>query len=175
MNEPERAERFVALLTQHQRAVGAYVLTLVPNWTDAEEILQETNVVLWREFDKFVEGTNFLAWACRVAFHQVLAFRKRKKREKLEFSEAFLDAVANEAVEVGEHLESRHGAMTRCIEKLDDAHRELLRRRYRDADSIEQLAEHSQRTVGAVYRLLSRIRRSLHDCITRTLAAEARS
>ncbi|MFN4258744.1 MAG: sigma-70 family RNA polymerase sigma factor [Gemmataceae bacterium] len=168
----ERVEAFVRLLGQNQRRVFLYVMSLVPNRTEAEEIVQETNLVLWREFERFEMGTNFAAWACKVALHQVLAWRKRKQRDRLEFSVEFIEAVAEEAAATAEHLEERAAALARCIDRLPARHRELLQLRYSEGLSIEAIAGRAARTVDAVYRALSRIRQTLHECVTRTLTQE---
>src|ERR1700722_15634363 len=127
---PERADAFVRLLGQNQRRLHVYVMSMVPGWADAEEIIQETNLVLWREFHQFQLGTNFAAWACKVAFHQVLAWRKRRQRDRLEFSPAFLEAVAEETSAIGDALEERSQLLSGCVEKLPAAQRDLLRLRY---------------------------------------------
>jgi len=175
MADSERTEAFVKLLGQHQRRIGTYILTLVPHWADAEEILQETNVVLWREFHRFELGTNFAAWAYKIAYHQVLNFRKRKHRDRLQFSDAFLDAVAAETSAAAENLEARYQVMSQCINKLNGKHRDILNRRYQAGASIEAVAQQVGRSVGALYRLLSRIRHTLQECINRTLAAQTRA
>jgi RNA polymerase sigma-70 factor, ECF subfamily len=168
-DNPERVDAFVRLLGQHQRRVFLYVLSLVPHWNDAEEVVQEANLVLWREFHQFTLGTNFLAWACKVAFHQVLAWRKRKQRDRLEFSDAFLEAIAEEAAAAADILEERNETLAGCIEKLPASQRELLRLRYSQGFDIEQVAQKAGRTVEAAYRALSRIRQALHDCVTQNL------
>src|SRR5205814_6679679 len=71
----EARRQFIRLMTRHERLVYGYILSLVPNWADADEILQETNIRLWEEFEKFQAGTNFAAWAIRVAHFQVLTWR----------------------------------------------------------------------------------------------------
>src|SRR5882757_2072243 len=93
----QRVDAYVRLLGQNQRRITLYVLSLVPRWNDAEEIIQETNLVLWREFDRFELGTNFAAWACKVAFHQILSWQKRQQRDRLRFTPEFLEVVAEEA------------------------------------------------------------------------------
>jgi RNA polymerase sigma-70 factor, ECF subfamily len=172
---PERVDEFVRLLGQHQRRVFLYVLSLVPQFNDAEEIVQEANLVLWREFHQFIPGTNFLAWACKVAFHQVLAWRKRKQRDRLEFSDAFLDAIAQEATAEADLLEERSATLAGCIEKLPAAQRELLQLRYREGFDIEQVAQKAGRTVEAAYRALSRIRQTLHECVTHHLGQRSQT
>jgi RNA polymerase sigma-70 factor (ECF subfamily) len=168
----ERVETFVRLLGQNQRRIFLYVIALVPSWNDAEEIVQETSLVLWREFGQFQLGTNFAAWACKVAFHQVLAWRKRKQRDRLQFSDAFMEAVAQEAASSGDFLEERARAMSGCIEKLPAPQREMLQLRYHAGMDIEAIARRVDRSVEAVYRALSRIRQAIHQCVTQTLAKE---
>jgi RNA polymerase sigma-70 factor (ECF subfamily) len=175
MAADETVEQFVRLLAQNQRRIYLYVATLVPNPTDAEEVVQNANLVLWREFPTFQPGTNFAAWACRVAFNQVLAWRKKRSRDRLEFSEAFLTAVATDAADRADELESRSAALAKCVEKLPADQRALLDARYSDGNSIEAVAARVGRTVEATYRALSRIRHTLHECVTRTLAAEMRA
>jgi RNA polymerase sigma-70 factor (ECF subfamily) len=175
MADTDRVDEFVRLLGQNQRRLFLYVLSLVPRWNDAEEIIQETNLVLWREFGQFQPGTNFAAWACKVAFHQVLAWRKRRQRDRLEFSPAFLEAVADEMTAAADVLDERAHALAGCIDRLPPGQRDLLRLRYTDGLAIEAIARQVDRTVEAVYRALSRIRQALHQCVSQRLAKEAGS
>jgi RNA polymerase sigma-70 factor (ECF subfamily) len=172
---PESVDAFVRLLGQNQRRIFVYVMSMVPNWNDAEEIIQETNLVLWREFGRFQPGTNFTAWACKVALHQVLAWRKRVKRSRLEFSPEFLEAVAEQGTAAGDELEERSQCLARCIERLPADRRHLLQLRYRDGLAIETIAAELERTEDAVYRALSRVRRVLYDCVSRSRLLEGRS
>lgn len=166
---PERAEEFVRLLGQNQRRLMIYVMSLVPRWADAEEVLQETNLVLWREFGGFRPGSNFAAWACRVALNRVLAWRKRQKRDRLEFSAEFLEAVAEEISAEAERLEERSRLLARCIEKLPARQRAMLRARYTEGRAIDAIAREAGRSADAVYRALSRVRQALHHCVSRAL------
>ncbi|MBA4188104.1 MAG: RNA polymerase subunit sigma-70 [Planctomycetaceae bacterium] len=170
-----RVDEFVRLLAQNQRRLFVYVHTLVNNHADAEEVLQNTNLVLWREFGTFELGTNFAAWACRVALNQVLAWRKKRQRDRLQFSDDFLTAIANETQEAGDALEEQTQALATCLSKLPADQRELIRLRYSEEGSIEAVAGRVKRTVEATYRALSRVRHTLHECVTRTLARENRA
>jgi RNA polymerase sigma-70 factor (ECF subfamily) len=169
----DRAERFVQLLGRHQRRLFLYVMTLVPDWNDAQEVLQETNLVLWREFHQFQPGTNFAAWACKVALHRVLAWRKRRQRDRLEFTDAFLLAVDEEADAAADELDDRARHLARCIDRLPPHHREMLRLRYAENHAIDAIAARLGRSADAAYRALSRIRHALHDCVSQALASEA--
>jgi RNA polymerase sigma-70 factor (ECF subfamily) len=169
MPPPDRAEEFVFLLARHERLLGAYVMTMVPHPQDADDILQEAKVVMWRSFANFELGTNFGAWARKVAFHQVLAYRKRKHRDRLDFSEDFLRTVSEEAEQSADQLEQRERVLHDCVAKLPPEHRDALHLRYQEGLSLEDMAARLERTVGALYRLLSRVRHVLHECVTKNL------
>ncbi len=158
-------EEFAALFGAHQRAVVLYLSSLLPTQADVDDVLQEASVVLWREFSTFQPGTNFRAWAFRVAFNQVRAWRKRQQRDRLLFSEEFLSAIAEELDAEHDHIERRLRLMSLCIESLPPRHRDLLSLRYHQGLSVDVLAEKLGKSMDAVYRLLSRIRTSVHDCI----------
>ncbi|QDT55174.1 ECF RNA polymerase sigma factor SigW [Caulifigura coniformis] len=167
-----RMDEFVRLFSLHQRKLYQFIASLLPDSRDVEDVFQETSLVLWREFEKFVPGTNFSAWGAQVALNQTLAHRKRKTRSRVVFSEQFLTAVAREMNVYGDDLDRRTAALAGCVVKLPSHHQELIRARYASGEAVEQIAEQLNRSTEAVYRMLSRIRQSLHECVTRTLAAE---
>ncbi len=168
MDESQR--QFVRLMTKYERLVYGYILSLVPNWADADEILQETNIRLWEEFDKFVIGTNFAAWALRVAHFQVLTWRKRVSRSRLVFDQRVIDAIAAESYwSDDEAYEARQQALGECVAILPEHSRELLRHCYSGGAKIKEVAEELKRSPASVYKALERIRLVLHTCIQRRL------
>jgi RNA polymerase sigma-70 factor, ECF subfamily len=173
--EPERdsgpGPEFVQEFTRHQRRLYLYVLTQVGRPTDAEEILQETNLVVWRKANQFTPGTSFFAWASRIATYEVLKHRERRGRDKLRFTPEFIELVAREAAESAEALEERRKALSVCIEKLRPKDRELIQRRYTPGENGKSVAEDLGRPINAVYQSLGRIRRTLMECVNRQLAA----
>lgn len=170
MPQPDREEVFIRLLAQHERMLAAYVMTLVPRSQDADDILQEAKVIMWRNFDRFQLGTNFGAWARKIAFHQVLSYRKRRKRDNcVEFSEEFYRVLADELESASDHLEERQRALNRCLDRLPEEQRHVLDLRYQEELPINTVADRMNRTVAAAYRLLSRARLTLRDCVNRML------
>ena len=169
MTTPDPAEEFVFLLARHERMLRGYVLALVPHAQDADDILQEAKVRMWRAFAQFESGTNFGAWSRKVAFHQVLSYRKKRKRDRLDFTDDFIQAVASEHDNSIEHLEQRERLLHGCLAKLPDDHRNLLHLRYTEGLSLETMSTRLERTVTALYRQLSRVRHVLHECVTKNL------
>lgn len=169
MTTPDPAEEFVFQLARHERMLRAYIFALVPHAQDADDILQEAKVRMWRSFAKFERGTNFSAWSRKVAFHQVLSYRKRKKRDRLDFSDEFINSVASEHESAEDHLEQREKVLSSCLAKLPDDQREVLQLRYHEGLSLEAMADKLKRTVAALYRQLSRVRHVLHECVTKNI------
>ncbi len=171
-HETERTEEFVRLVALHSRDIYRCIHGLVINRDAADDIYQETSLVIWREYGRYVSGTDFLSWAKRIAVNQVLAWRKRVQRNRLIFNEAFLLAVADETERNDSSLRRHKDFLPHCMEKLGEPHRRLIAQRYEERFSIDEIAARNNKTIDAVYRALSRIRRILHDCVTRRLALE---
>ncbi|MEM9018116.1 MAG: sigma-70 family RNA polymerase sigma factor [Verrucomicrobiota bacterium] len=168
----ERTEAFLRLLNDHERKLGIYVTGLVTCPQDAQDILQEGKIVMWRQFDQFELGTNFAAWARKILFYQILAYRRRSKRDRSErLSDRILELLSEESESAirEKRWENREAALADCVTKLSEEHREILHLRYRDEASIERISHCTERTEGAVYRLLSRLRKNLFQCVEREL------
>lgn len=169
------ATPIITLLTDAQRALHAFILSQVADLSAADDILQETNLVLWNKRDDFTPGSNFRAWAFRIARNQVLAYRKRQGRDRLLFSDTLLDQIAGEADTRAAELGERRRALAECSGKLSSHEREVLKLCYAESKSGREIAEATDRSPDAIYQLLHRLRESLLECIRRVLAREERS
>jgi RNA polymerase sigma-70 factor (ECF subfamily) len=163
---------FVSLLTGVQTTLYAYLLSLVPNRQQAEDLLQETNLTIWRKAEQFEAGTSFVAWSCKIAYFHVLAHRRRSGRERTMFSEELLDFLAERQAERAEAISHRGDALRRCIEQLPANQREMLDGRYGPGGSVARLAEQTGRPAGSISVSLFRIRTALLDCVRARMAEE---
>ena len=163
-----RTEEFIELLALYDPAISAYVMSLVPSNSDAQDILQETKIALWRSFEQFEAGTDFAAWARRTALNRVLDYRRRKGREgqRIWFSDRCYELLAKEFEADADRRAEYANHLRSCVAKLQPQHQQILTLRYfRDA-TVEDVAARVNRTVEATYRVLSRIRLALRKCIT---------
>lgn len=71
----EFLQEYVKLMTDHQWPLRGFILSLMPGSPDVGDVLQETNLVLWQKRRQFKLGTNFFAWACRIARYEVMHHR----------------------------------------------------------------------------------------------------
>src|SRR3954469_6699280 len=123
--DPDNQKRLMALMTRHQRQIFAYIYTLVPRRHDAEDLLQETSVVICEKFGEFTPGTDFVAWACQIAWWRIRYARQKFARAKVVFDDEVLATVAHTAGMMREELDARHEALSGCLQKLPPRDREL--------------------------------------------------
>ena len=167
---PRDPANFVQLFTRSQRPLYLFILGQTGSVQDAEEVLQNTNLVVWKKSDQFDLGTNFFAWACQIARFEVLQHRQRYRRDKLKFSDEFLDVVSRESAVRLEDPEPERKALELCIQKLSARDQQLIRERYQPGSSGKDLASELGRPANSVYQSLGRIRRVLLECIQRQMA-----
>src|SRR5258708_25149977 len=138
--EADSRKRLMALMTRHQRQICGYIYTLVPIRHDAEDLLQETSLVICEKFDDFEEGTDFVAWACQIAYWRVRYSRQKYARSKVVFHQEIVDAVAQTASGMTAELDDRHVALGHCLQKLHPRDRELLLSPYEARCGVEEAA-----------------------------------
>jgi len=165
-------EELLQLITRFQRPLLHYISRQVPRDSDAEDVVQEVNLVIWRKADEYRHGTDFGAWAFKIASFQIMAFRQKWARDRLQFSDELLVHLAGTDVLGVEVLDHRRRALQHCLEKLDKGDLELVRLRYESGDAVASVAEKLGRSAQVVYRSLAKIHELLMNCIQRRLAAE---
>jgi RNA polymerase sigma-70 factor, ECF subfamily len=165
----ESKEAFIQLLTGDQARLFGYIVTLLGDLNDASNVLQQTNMVLWRKADEFKDGTSFHAWARKIAYYQTLAFLRDKKRDKHIFSEKLLEQLAFRPESPVE--DERRVALRHCLGEISNESLELLRQRYAPGSSINDIAKSRSKSEGAIRMALQRIRQSLVHCVERQLAS----
>jgi RNA polymerase sigma-70 factor (ECF subfamily) len=171
----EQANRFAELLRGSHRDIFVFIYSLVQNRADAEDVYQQTTLVLWSKFSEFTPGTNFAAWSTRVAHLTARHFIRSRRRQHLYFSDEMLDSLLEVHRPQGpEHHSMRMEALSKCMEKLPRRDRKLVERCYSDEGDVSELAAAENRTVASIYQAIYRIRKNLFDCVERTLAAENR-
>ncbi len=147
------------------------ICALVPNLTDAEDVLQETSTAMWRKFDQFEEGTDFAAWGLKFARLQSLKFHEKTRHNPLRFRDELLEQLADEAWQAAAESDFRRDALQECLCRLTDRNRELLRMRYEENQTVPAIAERIGKSIHAVYKAVSRIHDSLLDCVRRKMAS----
>ena len=168
----QRYAEFVRLLSRHHPALLGFVFSLVPNWSDAEDLVQQTSVVLWEKFSEFQPGTDFGRWACTVARFKVMNFLRSRSRDRLVFRGELVEQLADRHEEALPRLEAERKALSGCLQKLPDKDREPLLDYYARRETVQAIARRRGVTIDAIYKVISRARIALLRCMQGRLAAE---
>lgn len=164
-----RQEQFAAQFIRCQDRVYAYIVTLLPNRADAEEVFQQTSMILWRKWDQFDPSAEFVRWACGIAHFEVLNHIRKAERSTVTLDRDVIDLLAIERLDQQDALAQRREALHECMDTLPTHQRDLLEAAYTGSEPIQSVAERFGRTANAAYLALRRIRKALGDCITRRL------
>ncbi len=167
----ERVERFVQVYLPCERRIMAYISSLMPNRVDAEDILQEVCLVLWDKFDDFAVGSDFAAWACRIAFLKVLN-QRRKQRPPIALSEEVLNCVSDDFLQMKDMVDAEQRALGPCLEELTSHQRDLLKFRHCANNTLKVTADNFGISVVTLRKRLQSIYQCLMECVTRKLNQE---
>lgn len=158
-------QRFLSLFLRSEREVFRYVAALVPNIADAEDIVQQTALVLWEKFDAYDPSQPFTPWACRFALNKARQWIERRQRWQALLQGGLAEELAQRREELQPELEVRLRHLEGCIRKLPEDQRSIVEDYYYHRTEIEKVAESSGRTVEATYKALQRIRNALQICL----------
>jgi RNA polymerase sigma-70 factor, ECF subfamily len=153
-----------------QRELFFYIYSLVHRFDDANDILQEVNLAVWRDAKQSANVADFRSWTYRIAYNQILTYRKRQGRLKLHFDDSLLANLAEKAQSQDELAEAYQAALRQCSRRLPAPNWQLLAMRYQESLSITAIAQRLGRSVTAVSQSLYRVRTALLKCIRKTLA-----
>jgi RNA polymerase sigma-70 factor (ECF subfamily) len=166
-------DEFIQELTAAQTSLRAYILASLGRVSDVPDVLQRTNLTLWKNAASFRAGSSFMPWAITIAKYEILSYCRDRSRDRHVFPEDIAALMLETAREVCSDLSDRQTALQECLGKLSTRHHSLLELRYYEGKSICQIAENLKRTENAVKCTLVRVRRSLQECIEARLRSSS--
>lgn len=169
--KPDPEQTFVQLVVNHQPALRAFVLSMLPGSPEVDDVIQETNAEIWTKRGDFRIGTNFKSWMFSVAKFKVMSvWRDQQRRKVWAVPEETLNLLV-ERIEEGAlaDTESRHNALRFCLDRLRAEDRLLILNRYIDGRNLDRLARESGRKKESLKVSLHRIRTALKVCMNRRI------
>ncbi len=170
----QRHQEFADLFVRHQRRVYGYILTIVANVNDADDLFSETSLILWKRVEDFDFDADFTAWACGVARNVIRNWRVKQGRDRHLFSDELLARLGSEREEASDWLDGVRDALRGCLAQLKPAQRQFVQRCYGGKETVAAIAAAEGRSADAAYQQLSRLRKQLMECIQRNMSGEER-
>lgn len=175
MGDRDVDEALAAEIRALQSGLKEYVAGLLGGGDGVEDLVQETNLFLWERRGEFVAGTNFRAWAMRVAWFKVMAERRDRARSgRVVFSEPMLEMLMARAEERLPEADFRLKALRHCLDRSRPQDRRLLDWKYGRGSSLTDLAQATGCAATAIHKTISRLRLALRHCVEKQLKEETR-
>lgn len=149
-------------LVEHLPALRAFAVSLCRNGSLADDLVQDTVVKAWTNFDKFQVGTNMRAWLFTILRNTFYSHRRKVKREVPDVDGAFSGNLATKPSHDGKLQ------MTDFMEafaKLSDEQREALILVGASGFSYEEAADMCGVAVGTIKSRANRGRRALAEML----------
>jgi RNA polymerase sigma-70 factor (ECF subfamily) len=168
-------ERLTLLWLDAEPSVRAYIGAAVRGFHDTQDLVQQVALTVARRFDEYDDSRPFIAWALWLAKSRIADYCRRQGRERLVFSEALLDRLAEALVVRQPKVAARQAALERCLEKLPEKSRQILQLRYAEETPVADVATALGSTPGSIRVMLFRIRNLLAMCIDGEMSQEVRT
>ncbi|MEM6779640.1 MAG: sigma-70 family RNA polymerase sigma factor [Planctomycetota bacterium] len=163
-------DEFLRLLLRNEREILRYVMAIVPSASDAQEILQETAIALWKRIDGYDRSQPFAPWACRFAANKAKEHLRKVGRWKGFLDDEVASMLLARREELAVDLDRRLEPLRDCLSALPARNRRLIQQYYFDQASVDDIADQLGRSKAALYKSLQRIRVSLMQCVNGKLA-----
>lgn len=159
------------LFITHQSAVRGFLLSMIPDMSLADDLVQETFLVVTRKAHSFELGTSFLAWVRMIARYKALETLRRNTRQAGNFAlpEEVLDVLSAEQENPPIDTEIYLQYLDHCISKLAPQARRAIELRYSQGHRVSEIARLLGCTTPSASVALSRARAFLRNCVDQQL------
>jgi len=120
-----------------------------------------------RTFDR---NSELFPWLCGIARNHIRHHYRSRRTSPVRLQPDVVEQLAQLQMDEDAVFQERERALTRCLEKMPQQHRELVEGYYVKEQTVKSFAEDRGQTPEAVYKALQRARTWLYQCINRTLA-----
>ncbi len=160
---------FINLLTNHYCRLHSFVLCMVPNKADADDVMQETTLLMWEKFNEFEPGTDFFAWAKTIARYRILNLRTKKARSHCQLNDKVLELLQSERDGYDDQIDKKLDALRQCIKKLSNDHRAILQFKYSAEIPARMIAKRTGIPLHTLYRKIANLHAILLSCVRREM------
>lgn len=161
----DSAEEFTRLWTEVQPFIRNFVVMVIPDLQEAEDVVQNVGVAIFRKFSDYQAGKPFRAWATGFAKIELARNRQEQARRPLLQHPELLDQLAHQCEQMAPELYDRTRALYECIDSLGGRSEQVIRLRYEEACKPQQISTRLGVSIDSVRMRLSRARAFLRKCI----------
>lgn len=167
-----KTESFFRLFTGCQNHLYALILMLVHHEEDAADLLQETAVAMWENFESYDQGRSFLAWGIGIARHKIRNFHRATQRTRTRLRQKLYEQIGHQVTLMSDQIAEQSQVLKTCLKKLAETDQRLIIMRYEHGMAINKIAEKTGRSPHGIYKTMARIHNVLERCVSRSMGSE---
>jgi RNA polymerase sigma-70 factor (ECF subfamily) len=150
-NPASRDIGFNLLVKAYQQRLYWHIRKMVIDHDDADDLLQEVFIKVWRNIDKFREDSNLFTWLYRIATNECLNFLKRRKNR---FSVSMEDAnrELNDKLDHSQYISGSEIQikLQKALLKLPDKQRLVFNMKYFEDMKYEDISAITETSIGSL-------------------------
>jgi RNA polymerase sigma-70 factor, ECF subfamily len=154
---------FEQIIFEFEKPLWNYLVRLSGSRDDAEDLIQETFVKVYKHIKTIDSSKNIKSWIYTIATNTAYDYLRKRKREALvELDEEYETNVENTAyysVSVEENIENKD--VSAAIDRLDVLYKGPILLYYKDGFSYEEIAEMLSIPINTLKTRLSRAKKQL--------------
>ena len=149
---PGKEEKaFNHLVQKYQERLYWHIRKIVIGHADADDVLQNTMIKVWRSLPDFRSDSGLYTWLYRIATNEALTFLKQKKKKAfapwVDVEQKMSDTLESDAWFNGEEIQLK---LQQAILKLPEKQRIVFNMKYFDNMKYDDMAEILGTSAGAL-------------------------
>lgn len=152
IKEPSSLDRgFRLLVKTHQQNLYWQIRKLLLNHEDADDVLQNVFIKIFKGLPKFKGDSKLSTWMFRIAYNESMTFLKRKSKiiqiNSTEMQEYLVQQLEADVYFTGDEIQME---LQKALARLPDRQREIFNMRYYDEIKFKDIASILELSEGAV-------------------------
>ena len=151
-HDPENREKaFRRILEVYQEKLYWHIRRMVLVHEDADDVLQNTFIKIWKGLPGFRENSGLYTWMYRIASNEAITFLKSRQRERLFVADDPDDTIKGRVIS-DPHFDGDEVflKLLDAIDKLPPKQGQVFRMKYFEDMTYEEMSEILKTTVGAL-------------------------
>ena len=150
-NEATREVAFTRIIKKYQEKLYWHIRRMVVEHEDANDVLQNMFIKVWKSLENFREDSQLYTWLYRIATNESLTFlQQQKKRSSLSLSDD--ESTLSNRIKADEHFDANklEWKLQLAIQKLPEKQRAVFNLRYYDEMPYEEMSRVLETSEGAL-------------------------
>lgn len=150
-NESTRVSAFNAMVKKYQEKLYWHIRRMVINHDDANDVLQNVLIKVWKSLENFREDSQLYTWLYRIATNECLTFLDQQKRREANSFEEVEEMLSNKVkAEPGFDVQKIEWKLQLAIQALPEKQRQVFNLRYYDEMPYEKMSAILHTSEGAL-------------------------